>query len=90
MLNCAESSLWLGTTEAKHSGVSRNFMTDSEKIINETKRYILEVFKSGLNKQQQTALKLKNGIDLFIGKQFADIEILKNEIIDRCEEELNE
>ena len=65
-------------------------MTDSEKIINETKRYILEVFKSGLNKQQQTALKLKNGIDLFIGKQFADIEILKNEIINRCEEELNE
>ena len=69
---CVCSILW---------DVSKNFMTDSEKIINETKKYILEVFKSGLNKQQQTALKLKNGIDLFISKEFPDVENLKNEII---------
>ena len=65
-------------------------MTDSAKIINEVKKYIIDLFQNGLNSQQQTALKLKNGIDLFIGKEFRNIQKLKAEIIHSCENELVE
>ncbi|SFI15017.1 hypothetical protein [Halpernia frigidisoli] len=65
-------------------------MTDSAKIINETKNYILEIFKNGLSKQKDVALNLKKGIDLLVGSECEDIDFLKKKIIKFCHEELIE
>ena len=59
-------------------------MTDTEKIINKTKEYILNLYSEGYSTHQNMISGLKNGIDFFVGLKTYDIDKLKKEIITTC------
>lgn len=64
-------------------------MTDSEKIINKTKEYILDLYSQGRSTHQSIVSGLKNGIDYFVGLKTDDIESLKCQIITTCLQEFD-
>lgn len=64
-------------------------MTDTEKIINKTKQYILSLYLEGYSTHQNMISGLKNGIDFFVGLKTCDIEKLKHEIIATCLQEFD-
>lgn len=64
-------------------------MTDTEKIINKIKEYILNIYSVGYSTHQHMVLGLKNGIDFFVGIKTYDIDKLKKEIIATCLQEFD-
>lgn len=64
-------------------------MTDTEKIVNKTKEYILKLYSEGYNTHQNLVTGLKNGIDFFVGQKDG-IDTIKEEILATCLAEFNE
>ena len=55
-------------------------MTHSDKIITVVRQYCLDLFQSGLSTQQRIAKGLLNGVEYLVGKQFPNLDDLKEEI----------
>ena len=64
-------------------------MTDTEKIVNKTKEYILKLYSEGYSTHQNMVTGLKNGIDFFVGRKDG-IDTIKDEILTTCLAEFNE
>lgn len=58
-------------------------MTDTEKIINKTKEYILKLYSQGYSNHQFMVAGLKNGIDFFVGRKDR-FNTIKGEILITC------
>ncbi|MBK9285869.1 MAG: hypothetical protein IPM51_16360 [Sphingobacteriaceae bacterium] len=55
-------------------------MTQSDKIITTVRQYCLNLFQSGLSTQQSIANGLLNGVEYIVGKQFDNLNDLKDEL----------
>jgi hypothetical protein len=64
-------------------------MTDTEKIVTETKKFILKLYSEGYSTHQNMVRGLKNGIDYFVGRK-DNAETIKDEIIATCLKEFEE
>jgi hypothetical protein len=64
-------------------------MTDTEKIVNKTKEYILNLYSDGYSTHQNMVTGLKNGVDFYVGRKHG-IETIKEEILVSCLTEFNE